>query len=203
MVGWASARCEDNMVVDSDSPKNCAICKRPPADGVEMQNSGVFDGLVIICPQCGRYELAGTAAIVASFQWKSELRNALSCAARQATEAGQPLRITSAEAGTKFAEPHMNTRVSDNQERLLREIAKRAGRPNGEASFLLPRDFTLIDCYSMGEFVWYIEWLKTQKLVFQTGVDPAVARLTPSMDGWNRVQPVSRAGSLFCGDVVL
>jgi hypothetical protein len=184
------------MVIGSDSSKNCAICSRPPEDGVEMQNSGVFDGLLITCPQCGRYELKGVPAVFASFQWAPELRSALSCAARQAAEAGQPLRITSTEAAAEFAEPHMHTRVSDNQERLLREVAKRAGRPNIGASFSLTNDFTLIDCYSKEEFLWYIEWLKVQKLVFQTGAGPATAVLTLSMDGWNRVQPLPRPGGL-------
>jgi nucleoside 2-deoxyribosyltransferase len=161
-----------------------------------MQNSGVFDGLLITCPQCGRYELKGVPAIFASFEWAPKLRSALSCAARQAAEAGQPLRITSTEAAAEFAEPHMHTRVSDNQERLLREVAKRAGRPNIGASFSLTNDFPLIDCYNKEEFLWYIEWLETQKLVFQTGAGPATAVLTLSMDGWNRVQPLPRPGGL-------
>ena len=63
-----------------------------------MQNSGVFDGLVIECPRCGRYELIGREAIAQSFAWSPDIKNALSCAARQASEAGQPLRITNTTA---------------------------------------------------------------------------------------------------------
>src|ERR1035441_10313315 len=153
-----------NMVIDSHSPDftapdNCAICNRPPSDGVRMRNSGVFDGLLIECPQCGRYELKGAQAISASFQWAPELRQALSCAARQAAEAEQPLQITGGNAA-EFAEPHMHTRVSDNRDRLLREAAKRSGRPHIGAPFSLTNDFTLIDCYSQEEFVWYIECAK-------------------------------------------
>lgn len=184
------------MAIDSDSPENCAICKRPPADGVKMQNSGVSDGLLITCPQCGRYELRGGPAISASFQWTPELRGALSCAARQATEAGQPLRITSAEAAVEFAEPHMHTRVSDNQERLLREAAKRAVRPGRDASFTPTNDFTLIDCLDKEEFLWHVRSLIAQKLVLQTGAGPTVDRLTLSIDGWNRVQPLPRPGGV-------
>src|ERR1035441_10396286 len=110
-------------------PSNCAICDRPPADGVKMRNSGVQDGLVIECPQCGRYELIGQDAIFGSFQWTPELRLTLSCAARQASESGYPLRITSANVA-EFLEPHNKSRVSDNQERLLHEVARRAGRPH-------------------------------------------------------------------------
>jgi len=149
------------MVIDHYSPEftlpeNCAICNRPPADGVKMRNSGVLDGLLIVCPQCGTYELIGHETISASFEWPRELRSALSCAARQATEAGQPLRITSNDAASELAEPHMNTRVSDNLERLLREVAKKARRPHVGASFSPANDFTIIDCYSEKEFSWYI-----------------------------------------------
>jgi hypothetical protein len=188
------------MVIDSHSPDfnapdNCAICNRPPADGVRIQNSGVLDGLLIECPQCGRYELIGPQTTSESFQWAPELRRALSCAARQAAEAGQPLRITSGTAA-EFAEPHMHTRVSDNRERLLREAAKRAGRPHIGAPFSLANDFTLIDCYSREEFIWYIDWLKKQELVFQTGGDLTAVELKLSMEGWNQVQPLSRPGGI-------
>lgn len=143
----------------ASEPNNCPICDLPPTDGVKMRNSGVFDGLLIECPRCGQYELIGWEAIFGSFQWTPELRGGLSCAARQASEARQPLRITAANA-TAFAEPHMNTRVSDNQERLLHEVARRAGRPQMWASFSSSTDFTLIDCYSSDEFEWYLRGWK-------------------------------------------
>ncbi len=189
------------MVIDSYSPNftapdDCPICKRPKADGVKMKNSGVFDGLLIECPQCGQYELRGTEVMAASFGWAPELRRALSCAARQATEAGEPLRVTKGGEAEEFADPHMRTRVSDNQERLLREVAKKSGRPNRGARFSLTNDFTLIDCYSKEEFVWYLEWLKNQELVFQTAAGPDTAEVTLSMEGWNRVQPLPRPGGI-------
>src|SRR5579863_6721632 len=140
------------MVIDQHppgltEPDNCAICNRPPADGVKMRNSGVTNGLLIVCPQCGTYELIGHEAISASFEWAPELRSALSCAARQASEARQPLRITSTNVAEEYAGPHMHTRVADNLELLLHEIAKRARRPHMGATFTLANDFTLIDCY--------------------------------------------------------
>ena len=47
------------------------------------------------------------------------------------------------------------------------------------------------------EFVWHIEWLKSQQLVFQTGAGgPAYAQLTLSMEGWKRVQPLPRPGGI-------
>jgi hypothetical protein len=173
-------------------PNSCAICDWPPA-GVKMRNSGAFDGLLIECPQCGKYELANREAIAQSFRWTPEIKKALSCAARQASESGQTLGITSANA-TDLARPHMNTRVSDNQERLLREIARRAGRPESSARLAPATDFTLIDCFSKEEFLWYIEWLSIQKLVFQTGAGPTLIELTLSMEGWTKVQPLPRPG---------
>jgi hypothetical protein len=179
----------------SSRAENCAICDQSPSDGVKMRNSGISDGLLIDCPRCGQYELVGREAISASYEWAAEVRNGLSCAARQAFAAGQPLRITAANV-VEFAGAHMHTRVSDNQERLLREAARRAGRPQKGASFSITQDFTLIDCHSPEEFNWHIEWLETQKLAFRTGAGPNAVQLTLSMEGWKQVQPIPRAGGI-------
>jgi nucleoside 2-deoxyribosyltransferase len=88
----------------------------------------------------------------------------------------------------------MNTRVSENQERLLREITERAGRPQKGAEFSLTTDFTFVDCYSEEEFLWHIEWLEHQRLVFRTGAGPKVVQLTLSTKGWNQVQPLPHPG---------
>lgn len=179
----------------ASAPENCAICDRPPEDGVKMENSGVFDGLLVACPQCGKYELIGLEGIFGSFQWPSELRCALSCAARQASEAGQPLRLTGANA-VEFANQHADTRVSDNQQHLLREIGKRAGRPSRGAWFSFPTDFTLIDCYSTEEFIWHIDSLVNQKLAVRIGARTTGVQLALSPEGWRQVQPLPRAGGI-------
>jgi hypothetical protein len=160
-----------------------------------MRNSGVPDALQIVCPQCGSYELIGVNAMSESFRWPNQVRSGLSCAARQASEAGQPLRITS-ENALDLAEPHMNTRVSENQERLLREIAKRADRPNKTASFSPPTDFTVIDCYSEEEFRWHIDWLTQQGLAIRSAFGPLTVQVSLSMDGWNLVQPFPQQGGV-------
>jgi hypothetical protein len=91
----------------------------------------------------------------------------------------------------------MSTRVSDNQEGLLRLVAKRAGRPQTGVEFSTATDFTLIDCQSEAEFLWHIKWLKDEKLVdFATDNGPAASRLTLSMEGWKRVQRVPQAGGI-------
>ena len=154
-----------------------------------------LDGLLIECPLCGRYELIGQDVVVGRSQWTSELKLPLSCAARQASESGHPLGITKANVA-EFAGPHTKSRIADNRERLLREVARKAGRPQMGASFSLTTDFTLIDCYSTEEFVWYIESLKSQQLVYQTGAGPTVAQLTLSVEGWRQVQPLPRPGGI-------
>jgi hypothetical protein len=111
-----------------------------------MENAGRHDDdLRITCPRCGTYELIGRATISDSYRWDSELRNGLSCAARQAHETEQMLKVTS-ENAAELAAPHMQTRVSDNFERFLNAIAKRAIRPDNAASFNLNDDFPIIDC---------------------------------------------------------
>jgi len=88
----------------------------------------------------------------------------------------------------------MNPRVSDNRERLLREIAKRAIRPERGAEFSTKKDFTLIDCFTEQEFHWYLQWMQQQKLTFQTSAGPGVVGVNLSWEGWTQVQPLSRPG---------
>jgi hypothetical protein len=172
--------------------KICAICNWP-ADGVKMRNSGVFDGLAVDCPRCGSYELVGPEAITMSFNWESDLRNALSCAARQASVSGQPIRIVGNNA-VDLARPHMNTRVLENQERLLRTVAAMAGRPKRVAVFWPATDFTLIDCYSTDEFAWHINELIEQGFLTRSGSASVDLALTAA--GWKRVQPFPQSGGI-------
>jgi hypothetical protein len=199
------------MVIDSHSPDftapdNCAICNRPPADGVKMQNSGVFDGLLIECPQCGRYELIGGEVIWASFQWQPEFRCALSCAARQASESGQPVRINVSNA-VELAEGHAGTRVNNNIDRLLQQIAVRSVRPGSAAKLCPDTDFTLVDCYSRAEFDYYIDWIKKAGLgVWTPDIDhlsesgapvhSSTGDMALTVEGGNRVQPLPRPGGV-------
>ncbi len=169
----------------------CVICSRPPSDGVTGQS--MSDGVIVKCPQCGHYE----QGIGRPFfeRLSPELRGGLSCATRQAFEAGQQLRVTK-ENAKEIAESHLRTRVVDNQERLIREVAKRAGRPHNGAWFSFATDFTLIDCQSSKEFSWYVEWLINELLAFRTGVGAERAQLTLSLEGWKRAQPVPRPGGI-------
>jgi hypothetical protein len=150
--------------------------------------------LVVKCPRCGEYELLNEA-VPQTYQWNPETRNPLSCAARQAYESGQPLRITGTNAAD-LARPHANSRVADIQERLLREIAKKAVRPQGVATFSPQTDFTLIDCYNNNEFSWYVASLSNQGLITRTGVTTADYSLTLTVEGWKRVQPLPQPGGI-------
>jgi hypothetical protein len=177
------------------APDNCAICNRPTADGVKMRNNGMHDGLLITCPQCGTYDLIGADVMGASFNWEPEFRSALSCASRQASEIGERLRITE-ENVEELAQAHTHPRVSETAEQLLREIAKRAVRPQKGALFFPDKDFTLIDCHSKEEFLWYSKWLDELGLAFPTGGGLESVQLTLSMKGWNQVQPLPRPGGI-------
>jgi hypothetical protein len=176
--------------------RNCALCNRTPTDGVQMGNAGSHSSLWVTCPLCGRYELIGPFAATHNIRWSKEVRQALSCATRQASESGRTLKISSLSDGEDLARPHMNTRVVENQERLLQEMAKRAQRPDGAATFNPTTDFTLIDCYSQTEFEWYLGWIEIQKLAFTTATGPTSRSYTLSLDGWNMVQPLPRPGGI-------
>jgi hypothetical protein len=156
---------------------------------------GLGNLLRVECPKCGKYDLVDLSGIKAGLDWTPEFSGGLSCAARQASEAGQPLKITAANAA-EFAEPHIKTRVSDNQERLLREIAKRAGRPHNGAWLSAATDFTIIDCQSRDEFMWYVKWLMDEHLAFPIQADSDRTQFTLSPEGWKRTQPVPRRGGI-------
>lgn len=174
--------------------QSCAICRRPPADGVKMRGDGDLS-LLISCPQCGQYQLSSDDNFSGSYEWVPSLRAALSCATRQAFEVGQTLRITKANA-LEFATKHANTRVSDTQEQLLREIARKADRPGRGASFTFDTDFPSIDCHTAAEFEWYVDWLVNQKFAARTGAGPNAVQLTLTIDGWRQVQPLPRRGGI-------
>jgi hypothetical protein len=192
--------------VVSPDPKSCAICERPPTEGVTMRNSGRFDGLLIECPRCGKYEMVGPLAFGLVSSWPWSRRNALSCAARQASDSGQPLTITYPNAA-ELAAPHEKTRISDNIDRLLFHVAKRSERPGGRTTFDLNADFTVIDCYDRAEFDEYIKWTGEAGLIFWAGTSvnldengtPILGRevfASLTMAGWSRVQPLARTGGI-------
>jgi hypothetical protein len=93
-----------------------------------MRITGQSPCLLIECPRCGKYELIIPLAPALIDTWTPSLRDALSCATRQASESDHPLRITASNA-MELAQPHENASISDNIDRLLFQIAKLSIRP--------------------------------------------------------------------------
>jgi hypothetical protein len=172
----------------------CVICKWR-AEDVKHRMSDDRAAQIVECPRCGTYE-AVNEIISVGHSWVSEVANPLSCAARQASEDNRPLRITF-ENAKALAMPHSESRVVDNQERLLREVAKRSGRPQKTCVLLPGSDFTLIDCYNNNEFKWYIDSLTALGLLERPEEGSTWAhnlKLTP--EGWKRIQPVTQIGGV-------
>jgi nucleoside 2-deoxyribosyltransferase len=168
----------------------CPICNR------DVKVRDVDQSVFVDGPQCGRFflTLAGYSDIL---NMESDQRSALSCATRQASEDGRSLTIPSKENAKDFAESHSHTRVAENQMRLLREVAKRAKRPDGRATFEGNQDFTLIDCFSAAEFSWYLTSLEEKGLLIYVAPGPMHTgshRLSP--EGWKQVQPLPRPGGI-------
>lgn len=67
---------------------------------------------------------------------------------------------------------------------MLREIARRAIRPQSDATFSPRRDFTVIDCYSEVEFRWHIDWLDRERLVYKIQDTPEIAKLSKNHIDW-------------------
>ena len=170
---------------------DCPICRRR----VQTQNAG--DLAFVECPQCGTFKLSPADAAAISGWWEDAQRSALSCATRQAAEAGAPYSIASEDEAKQLAERHRHTRVADNQMRLLREIAKRVKRPDGKAILDSGRDFTLIDCFNSAEFNWYLNSLEEKGLLrcqLPGPMHDGSHSLSP--EGWNQVQPLPRPGGI-------
>jgi nucleoside 2-deoxyribosyltransferase len=192
------------MIIDAVSPQfsaptDCPICNRHQQDGVTMTNSGVFDGLRIECPQCGTFVLVGEG-LLRSGDWPPAVKSGLSCAARQASNSGNPIKITTFKAAVEIAEAHTRTRVNENIDRLLFEIAAQSVRPGGAAEFDLERDFTLIDCFSKAEFRQYMTWTDKRGLATwgldERGPESLQVNAVLTMDGWDHVQPMHRPGGI-------
>jgi hypothetical protein len=107
----------------------------------------------------------------------------------------------------EIAAGHATTRPSDNLDRLLLLIAARSERPGGSATLDRSTDFTLVDCHSRNEFDHYLAWIVQAGLgtcePVSTGLGPSGAPIygprvaaSLTMDGWNRVQPLSRPGGI-------
>ena len=174
---------------------------RPSQRGVSFQTlPGEPHALQVTCLLCGTFILNSTDALAEFQKLKKELRSPLSCATRQASDSGQPLRLTSANVES-FANGHNRSRVLDNLDRLLRITADRAVRPNGAALFCPENDFTLIDCYSVDEFRWYVHWLTSDGLLAVAPAPANKVQLTLLLPGWNRIQPLvpqeGRQGQCF------
>jgi hypothetical protein len=179
---------------------NCVICGRSRENGFQPYCDWVFeDGPSPVpaqeanCQQCGQYYLLGSL----NDYYMADLvdtpkKTALSCATRQASESGKPLRLTR-ENAAKFAGAHVETRVSDNMDNLLRWIAKRAPRPSSTMTVSIETDFTVVDCLGPNEFQQYLSWLTTNSLVGDSGI-PGRGPYFLTLDGWNRLQPPGRPG---------
>lgn len=134
-------------------------------------------------------------ALTAWGSWPAGIKSALSCATRQASERGEILEINS-ENKDEIAHLHHYSRVAENKEKLLSQIARKGLRPHDGALFSLNNDFTVIDCFDKREFEWYIGWLGEEKLAFVTGAGPDHVNLTLTMKGWELAQPFPRPGGI-------
>jgi len=167
----------------------CPICARPSQKGVSIQDhAGEPPVLQVICLLCGTFIISLIDLEYLETSSK-ELRLPLSCATRQGSEAGHPLTLTRANVES-FANAHNRSRVSDNLDRLLRITAARAARPNGAALLFPDDDFTLIDCFSVAEFRWYIQWLTGDGFLVNAAAPTGKIQLTLSLVGWNHIQPL-------------
>ena len=170
----------------------CEICARKIQNGVRVKVEIESNRVQYECAQCGHYGLILSETVFPSGGDNPDFRAALSCATRQASDAGMPLRINRSNAA-ELAAPHTYTRVSDNIERLLRRIAQQAGRPTRSVSLAPDTDFTVIDCFTKQEFNWYIDWITKQQLVSREGNGP-VLEFKLTVQGWEKLQPITKNG---------
>jgi hypothetical protein len=90
----------------ASNPNDCSICGCRQNDGVRRRPSQRTGWGSTVCPRCGEYETLGLQDDSAIYKLTDEFKCALSCAARQASEGGQPLQITESNAAD-LAAPHL------------------------------------------------------------------------------------------------
>src|ERR1700739_362374 len=115
------------MIEKQPNGNDCQICGRTEAAGVTNTGPNRSSVRTFDCPLCGSYlvnvdSIGSLTAAISDLE--SKLRIALSCATRQASDAGEPLTLRSADVEA-LAEAHMHTRVNDNVEKLLQLVARR------------------------------------------------------------------------------
>jgi hypothetical protein len=180
----------------ASNPNDCSICGCQHADGVKRGPLRPTGWGITECPRCGKYEILGLQAELNIQALPRELRSALSCASRQASEAGQPLQISDSNAAD-LAARHSKTRVVDIMDQLLRLIAIRSKRLGATTHFHQENDFTLIDCYSSLEFARFLQGAQGGGFIESYEfIGDHYKSLSLTMKGWDRVQPLPRPGGI-------
>jgi hypothetical protein len=175
----------------------CPICdsrlSEPPA-------ATRGDATAFVCPQCGRFTLTGPliATLPHLRSTDPDVSAKLSHVLRRATEAGDPVTLTSDVAEAILQHPL--PRPSEQADLLLRWIAEHVPGP-GEAIPIDSRtDSAVIGSRSPHGFKLVVDHLFDIGLV--TGVRPGgapyvAARATPSFAGWDRYENLKRGYAVY------
>jgi hypothetical protein len=147
------------------------------------------------CRRCGRYRVSSIFARTPDIP--SDLKIWISAATRQADELGQPILL---QRGTlsSIAAPHQNVRVLDKVEKALRYVAAKCGHPGTPALVDVAFDFPVADCADAREFETYLSHLLKKGLIEQIATYHSSdgAAYTPTIDGWQCLEPRSPAGGI-------
>lgn len=169
--------------------ETCPICLWSPTD---VQVDFHTDQHRVTCIRCGYFHM--DKKLVLSREVLGIDSVYLSAATRQNSENSTPLGLT-LENWRGHAEHHANSSVATRTEKLLRAIAKKAGRPGQGWTFRPAYDHPLADAASPQEFEYYLEYLWDSKLISKS-VEFSISspEVTPTIAGWIATEPRSVAG---------
>ena len=172
-------------------PLEAEIEERPPV----LVDFGRFEKEYLIkCKRCGKYRVSDALRFTPVIP--QELKQYLSAAARQASEAGSPILLREGNL-PGLAAPHRRVSVSQKVEKVLRFIAVKCEHP-GVIGFLHDEDFPVADCSGWPEFNQYLEHLDAEQLImiFRDEQGNRTDGYAPTIKGWQVVEPTLPVDSI-------
>jgi len=163
----------------------CLLCGRKDAKEVP-------DDLVkprVVCPTCGMYRITLQLQHSGLIEKQAGLKHLLSAATRQASDAGNPLTLTTENLSSLLETvPRLATPL-DSLDRAMLLIGKRQRRSDEGAEIDTAIDYPLVFAHDGHEFDHLIITLAQQNLLTIPSAGNEV-RLTPT--GWQRVLELRR-----------
>ena len=143
----------------------------------------------VACLRCGSFKVSAT---VKHGDIDLDLQRALGAATRQSIA---PLVLVKDFA--ELARPHRESLISERPTKLLRHISNLCVRPGGSMLVHKDFDYTVADCATSEELVFYVQALQRKGLIESVWQQVANGwTCAPTLEGWTSIQPSQQTGGI-------